>query len=209
MVPTTSQTGHVAPAPWDLYCSFCFLSFYLKSICCKGCLTGTGVESGSEVLLSPETFVHLLLHPCVAACQMGPHTVAHCPGSSADRCTGPCLATVPLPVPYPVLPGTVQDLSGHIPWWVPSSHQEREQTGFEAVGLCFSPVMDPCCGHGCYRTSSENADRPPRCEEDGLRVWPVQSRPEQNPTREDQQHRSLRAHEHMEAAREQYFLLMA
>lgn len=137
-------TDHIAdwtcgPVPWDLYCRFCFLSFYLKSICRNGCLTGTGVESGSEVLLSPETFVHLLLCPCVAACQMGPHTVSHCPGSSADWCAGPCLAAVPLPVPCPVLPGTVQDLSGHIPWWVPSSHQEREQTGFKAVGLCFSP----------------------------------------------------------------------
>ena len=59
MVLTTSQTGHVAPAPWDLYCRFCFLSFYLKSVCHYGCLPGTGVESGSEALLSPETFVHL------------------------------------------------------------------------------------------------------------------------------------------------------
>lgn len=167
MVPTTSQTDM-----WLLHLGICIVDFvFFHFICCNGCLTGTGVESGSEVLLSPETFVHLLLCPCVAACQMGSHTVSHCPGSSADRCASPCLVTVPLPVP--VLPGTVQDLSGHIPWWVPSSHQEREQTGFKAIGLCFSPVVDPCCGHSCYHTSSENADRPPHCEEDWLRVWPV------------------------------------
>ena len=164
-------TDHIADwtrgsCTWDLYCRFCFLSFYLKSVCHHGCLPGTGVESGSEVLLSPETFVHLLLRPCVAACRTGPPaSVSHCPGGSADLYAGPCLATVPLPVPRTVLPGMVRDLSGHIQWWVPSSHQEREQTGFKAVGLRFSPVVDPCCGHSCYRTSSRNADRP-HCEED-------------------------------------------
>lgn len=94
-----------------------------------------------------------------------PHSASHCPGGPADLYAGPCLATVPLPVPRTVLPGMVRNLSGHIQWWVPSSHQEREQTGFKAVGLCFSPVVDPCCGHSCYRTCSGNADRPPHCEE--------------------------------------------
>ena len=42
-----------------------------------------------------------------------------------------------------------------------------------------------------------------------MRVWPVQEHPEQNPAREEERHRRLRAHEHMEAAGESYFLLMA
>ena len=33
-----------------------------------------------------------------------------------------------------------------------------------------------------------------------MRVWPVQEHPEQNPAREEERHRRLRAHEHMEAA---------
>ena len=37
-----------------------------------------------------------------------------------------------------------------------------------------------------------------------MRVWPVQEHPEQNPAREEERHRRLRAHEHMEAAGESY-----